>query len=47
MARKSNYKFERSERDRAKAAKIARKADEKAERRERGAAKSSEPSSES
>jgi hypothetical protein len=35
MARKPNYQFERSERDRAKAAKLAQKAAAKAEQRER------------
>jgi len=34
MPRKPNYRHERSERDRAKAAKIARKASTKAEQRE-------------
>lgn len=35
MARKPNYNFERSERDRIKAAKIASKAEAKREERER------------
>jgi hypothetical protein len=35
MARKPNYSFERHERDRAKAAKLAEKAEAKREQRER------------
>jgi hypothetical protein len=35
MARRPNYSFERHERDRAKAAKLAQKADAKREQRER------------
>jgi hypothetical protein len=37
MARKPNYQFERAERDRAKAAKLAQKAAAKAAQRERPA----------
>lgn len=51
MAKKPNYRFERSERERLKAAKTARKAEEKAAQRERDAGgkppADSEPSSES
>lgn len=36
MARTPNYSFERHERDRAKAIKLAKKADTKRQRRERG-----------
>jgi len=38
MARKPNYSFERHERDRAKAIKLAEKAEAKRQLRERGAA---------
>jgi len=38
MARKPNYSFERHERDRAKAAKLAEKAEAKREQRERNRA---------
>ena len=38
MARKPNYAFERHERDRAKAARLAEKADAKREERERNRA---------
>lgn len=38
MARKPNYNFERMERDRAKAAKLAEKAAAKREQREQGRA---------
>jgi hypothetical protein len=37
MARKPNYAFERHERDRAKAIKLAEKADAKRQQRERAA----------
>jgi hypothetical protein len=43
MARKPNYSFERQERDRAKANKIAQKANEKREQRERERAQSAGP----
>ena len=43
MARPPNYRFERSERDRSKAAKLARKAAEKAEARDRVAPAAGEP----
>lgn len=42
MARKPNYPFERMERERQKAAKLAEKARAKAEARERRAAESGE-----
>ena len=44
MARKPNYSFERHERDRAKAAKLAQKADAKREQRERDRAAADGPS---
>jgi hypothetical protein len=40
MARKPNYSFERQERDRAKANKLAQKADEKRQQREQDRARS-------
>ena len=43
MARKPNYRFERAERDRLKAAKLAQKAAAKAEQRDRQAPSASEP----
>lgn len=46
MARKPNYSFERQERDRAKANKLAAKANEKREQRERDRAASAGPSDE-
>jgi hypothetical protein len=44
MARKPNYNFERMERDRAKAAKLAEKAAAKREQREQDRAQSAGPS---
>ncbi len=38
MARKPNYNFERQERDRAKALKVAQKAEDKRQAREQGRA---------
>jgi hypothetical protein len=43
MARKPNYSFERQQRDRAKANKLAEKASEKREQRERERAQSGGP----
>jgi hypothetical protein len=43
MARKPNYSFERQERDRAKANKLAEKANDKREQRERDRAQSAGP----
>jgi hypothetical protein len=43
MARKPNYSFERLERDRAKANKLAQKADAKREQRDRDRAASAGP----
>jgi hypothetical protein len=43
MARKPNYSFERQERDRAKANKLAQKADEKRRQREHDNAQSAGP----
>jgi hypothetical protein len=43
MARKPNYSFERQERDRAKANKLAQKAAEKREQREHERAQSAGP----
>jgi hypothetical protein len=45
MARKPNYSFERQERDRAKALKLAQKADEKRQQREQDRARSAAPDS--
>jgi hypothetical protein len=42
MAQKANYKFERMERDRAKAAKVAEKAAAKQRDREEAAARASD-----
>jgi hypothetical protein len=44
MARKPNYSFERHERERAKAAKLAEKAEAKREQRERDRAAADGPS---
>jgi hypothetical protein len=43
MARKPNYSFERHERDKAKATKLAQKADAKREQRERDRAGVADP----
>jgi hypothetical protein len=43
MARKPNYSFERQERDRAKANKLAQKASEKREQREKDRAQAAGP----
>ena len=45
MARKPNYPFERMERERQKAAKLAEKAAAKREQRERGSSEPETPSS--